>query len=207
MFYDWDGTLLDSAAATYRSYQRLFASFGISFDRDRFEATYAPDWYHTYRALGLPESAWARADSLWLEYYREAGRAPMPAAAETVRRVNEAGLAQGVVTSGERQRVVSEMAALGLSELLPTVVCAGDAHRPKPHPDPLLLALARVGVVPERVVFIGDSPEDVRMARAAGVHVIGVPGGFPNRQALVDSGPDHLLPNLAAAADYLLADS
>ena len=34
---------------------------------------------------------------------------------------------------------------------------------------------------------MGDSPEDVQMARAAGVFAVGIPGGFPNREALAAS--------------------
>ena len=40
VIFDWDGTLLDSAEATYRGYGRLFGSYALSFDRDDFARTY-----------------------------------------------------------------------------------------------------------------------------------------------------------------------
>ena len=43
------------------------------------------------------------------------------------------------------------------------------------------------------------------MARAAGVFAVGIPGAFPNRDALVASGPDLLAPRLDTAVDTLLA--
>jgi hypothetical protein len=42
------------------------------------------------------------------------------------------------------------------------------------------------------------------MARAASVYTVGIPGGFPNRQALVASAPDLLAPSLEAALQELL---
>ena len=69
LLFDWDGTLADSAAASFRCYSRLFEAFGISFDQERFEKTYSPNWYRTYAAVGLPEDRWAEADTLWLKHY------------------------------------------------------------------------------------------------------------------------------------------
>ena len=45
VLFDWDGTLVDSAEASYRCYVRLFDSYGIGFDRTRFERTYSPNWH------------------------------------------------------------------------------------------------------------------------------------------------------------------
>lgn len=203
--FDWDGTLVDSASATFRCYQRLFDSYGIAFDRQRFAETYAPDWHQTYRQLGLPASAWAEADERWLALYAREGTPPIEGARRALERLAAAGLTQGLVTSGDRRRVEAEVQALGFDRYLKPLICAGEAPRPKPAPDPLLAALERIAVCPAQAVFVGDSPEDVHMARAAGVHAIGVPGGFPNRQALEDARPDHLAASLAAAVDHILA--
>ena len=205
VLFDWDGTLVDSAAATFECYQLLFKSYGIAFDRRRFAETYLPDWHETYRLLGLAEERWAEADSRWLELYSEQRVLPLPHAAAVLARLAGAGLRLGLVTSGDPRRVAREAAALGLDHHLHALVCAGDAPRPKPTPDPLLLALARLEVRPEHAVFVGDSPEDVQMARAAGTGVIGIPGGFPNRDALAASAPDLLAASLTHAADHLLA--
>jgi hypothetical protein len=44
----------------------------------------------------------------------------------------------------------------------------------------------------------------VEMARAAGVRAVGVPGGFPNREALLASRPDVLAPDVLAAVTALV---
>ena len=53
-------------------------------------------------------------------------------------------------------------------------------------------------------MYVGDSPEDVAMAKAAGAFALGIPGGFPNREALAASAPDLLVSSLAAAVEALL---
>jgi HAD superfamily hydrolase (TIGR01509 family) len=205
VLFDWDGTLVDSAGATFRCYQRLFESYGIPFDRRRFEETYAPDWYQTYRQVGLPEGVWQEADARWLALYAHEATPPVAGALEAVTRLASAGLSVGLVTSGDRGRVEGEIRAHGWDRLLTALVCAGESPRPKPAADPLFTALRRIDVEPRAALFVGDSPEDVQMARAAGVYVIGIPGGFPNRRALAEARPDHLAGSLAEAAEHILA--
>jgi phosphoglycolate phosphatase len=52
--------------------------------------------------------------------------------------------------------------------------------------------------------YVGDSPEDVLMTRAAGAFAVAVPGGFPNHAALAASGPDAHAANLEEAVQLLL---
>jgi HAD superfamily hydrolase (TIGR01509 family) len=204
VLFDWDGTLADSAEATYRCYAQVFSGFGIGFDRPTFQATYSPDWYCTYRAVGLPESRWAEADARWVESFAAEPVRLLPGAHRALLRVRSRGLRQALVTSGTRRRVVRDIEYLGVGEFFETVVCAEDSLRRKPEPDPLLRALASLGVSPQRAVYLGDSPEDVQMARAAGVRAVGIPGGFPNRERLEAAAPDLLAPSLEVALDAIL---
>ena len=66
VLFDWDGTLADSAEASFRCYVDLFASYNLPFDRDTFQRTYSPNWHRTYAAIGLPRESWDEADSRWL---------------------------------------------------------------------------------------------------------------------------------------------
>jgi HAD superfamily hydrolase (TIGR01549 family) len=205
VLFDWDGTLVDSAEASYRSYERVFAGYGIAFDRVRFEATYSPNWHLTYQALGLPRDAWAEADARWLVHYASEPSRLLPGAREILGRLRDAGLALAVVTSGDRGRVTGELSRLGLTAWFDSLTCAGDTLQRKPDPEPLRLGLNRLGLAALCAAYVGDSPEDVEMARAAGVFAVGVPGRFPNRAALAAARPDVLAPDLAAAGDTLLA--
>lgn len=204
VLFDWDGTLVRSAEVSFRCYESVLASYGIAFDRATYAATYSPDWRRTYTAVGLPPERWSEADALWVERYGRETAPLVEGARPAVDRLAAAGLAVGLVTSGDRARVERELAAHGLDRVLGVVVCGTDTANRKPHPEAMLLALGRLGVPPPRAVYVGDSPEDVEMARRAGAWSIGVPGGFPNVEALKRSRPDLLAATLAAAVDALI---
>ena len=204
VLFDWDGTLVNTAEASYRCYEKLFGSYGIAFDRDAFRRTYSPNWHLTYSALGLAEERWAEADARWLQHYCEEEVVLIDGARDALLRVRRAGLRAGIVTSGDRVRVARELTGLGVAELFEVVVCAEDIVYRKPHPEALLLALDKLGVAAAEAVYVGDSPEDVQMARAAGVLAVGIPGGFPNRESLAASRPEVLEGTLAGALDHVL---
>ena len=204
VLFDWDGTLVDSAEKSYRCYRRVFASFGIDYDHALFEKTYAPDWYRTYEDLELPRERWPEADAAWLECYATEPSVLVPGAREALEAFAGAGLVQGLVSSGDPARVRGEIASLGLAAFFAAVVCGGETAGRKPHPEPLLAALGRRSVGARESAYVGDSPEDVLMAKAAGAFAIGVPGGFPNRAALAAAEPHLLAPSLAEAVAALV---
>jgi pyrophosphatase PpaX len=205
VLFDWDGTLADSAEATYSCYVRLFGGYGISFDREAFERTYSPEWHRTYQALGLAEADWPEADRRWVEFFHGEPKTLVPGAERTLSRLAAAGFALGLVTSGSRGRVSRDLEALGLRSCFQAVVYAEDASRGKPHPEPLLRSLDLLGLRPPDAAYVGDSPEDIAMARAAGSFAVAVPGGFPNREALRASAPDCWAETLEQATEALLA--
>jgi HAD superfamily hydrolase (TIGR01549 family) len=205
VLFDWDGTLVDSAEASFHCYVSVFRALEIPFDRERFERTYSPNWHHTYLAVGLPHERWAEADALWHQAYTTHRNPLVDGARESLERLREAGLSQGIVTSGERQRVSRELDALGVAGFFATTVFGEDAQNRKPHPEALLLGLAHLGIEAVHAAYVGDSPEDVEMARSAGVYAVGIPGGFPNRRQLQASRPDLLAADLAEATVALLA--
>jgi HAD superfamily hydrolase (TIGR01549 family) len=204
VLFDWDGTIVDSAEASYRCYVRLFESYRIPFDRERFQQTYSPEWYRTYTALGLPRECWQEADARWLGFYAGEENVFLAGAREALHRLQREGIALGIVTSGTGQRVAREVQGLGLPDLFKVVVSADDVQKRKPDPEPLVQGLAKLGVPAAEAAYVGDSPEDVEMAHGAGVYVIGVPGPFPNREDLKASKPDLLVEGIGGAVRALL---
>jgi phosphoglycolate phosphatase-like HAD superfamily hydrolase len=106
------------------------------------------------------------------------------------------------VTSGTAERVRREISRLGLA--FDAVVCTEEVGRRKPDPAALHLGLERLGVAPREAAYVGDSPEDIEMARAAGVYAVAIPGAFPNREQLRAAGPDLFSEDLLNAVRALL---
>jgi len=63
----------------------------------------------------------------------------------------------------------------------------------KPDPTGALLVAARLGVAPSGIVYVGDSPTDMRTAAAAGMRPVGVSWGFRTRDELVGAGAGTVL--------------
>lgn len=203
VLFDWDGTLADTAEASFRCYVRTFADFGITFDREEYRRTYSPDWYHTFTCVGLPRERWADADEKWLGYFAEETCVLLEGARELLEELAARGVMAGIVTSGSRPRIERELVRHGVDHHFRGVVCGHDTERRKPHPDPLHLGLAQLGIAPHDAAYVGDSPEDVLMAKAAGVFAVAVPGAYPNREALMSSGPDAVAEELVNVLDVL----
>jgi phosphoglycolate phosphatase len=206
VLFDWDGTLLDSYQADARAYLAMFQALGISWGLSELAQHYSPDWHHVYRAASLPGERWAEADELWRRFYRHERPVLQPGARNVLHRM--AGRYRlGLVTSGSAWRVRAQLRSFGLSGLFIARVFADESPRRKPHPAPLLLALRRIGCEPAACIYVGDAPEDVVMARRAGVAVIGVVGHSPVPERLRRARPNALIARITALPGLLSRSS
>jgi pyrophosphatase PpaX len=109
-------------------------------------------------------------------------------------RLRGEGRRLGVVTAKRRMTVELAFAAVPLGDLFEVVVGGDETSRHKPDPEPLLLAADRLGVPPAECVYVGDSPFDIRSARAAGMHSVAVTWGrIHPRERLEAEEPDALV--------------
>jgi phosphoglycolate phosphatase len=202
VLFDWDGTLLDSYSADSAAYLAMFREMGIPWGLDELAQNYSPNWYRVYRAAKLPRARWDAADRAWRKQY--ANHSPRLIAG--VRRVL-ARVARrhrlGLVTSGDRDRVARQLREFRLTRLFAARVCSGDTPQKKPHPAPLRLALRQIRLSPSECVYVGDSPEDLEMARRAGVRAIAVLGRFPTEKSLRAARPDLLLSSIKELPEAL----
>jgi len=108
------------------------------------------------------------------------------------------GSRRAIVTSKGAPMTVQTMTVCGVIEAFETVITADDVQFPKPDPEPVHMALDRLGVEPsDRVVFIGDSAHDIEAGRAAGVTTVGVTWGALGRGALEGAGPTYVVDRVA----------
>ena len=202
VLFDWDGTLIDSFHADTSAYLAMFQEIGIDWGLEELEQNYSPNWYHVYRAAGLPRKRWEDADRLWRAHYeKHRPRLISGARRVLVRLGREHPL--GLVTSGDRDRVIRQLREFRLTQLFTARVCSGDTARKKPHPEPLRLALRQMELDPSACVYVGDAPQDVEMARRAGVRAIGVLGPFPTEKRLRAARPEFLLGSIVQLPDVL----
>ena len=109
-----------------------------------------------------------------------------------------------IVTSKSAETTAMAFRAVGLREYFDTVVTASDTDAHKPSPEPIVLALERLGATPERAVYVGDAPVDVAAGKAAGVTTVAVLWGAFSPAALAAAVPDFTVATPAALADLCL---
>jgi HAD superfamily hydrolase (TIGR01549 family) len=202
VLFDWDGTLLDSYAADARAYLSMFRALGVSWSARDIDRHYSPNWYRVYRAAKIPRIHWQRADRLWGVAYEKENPKLLPGARSVLRLLNKHFLL-GLVTSGNRSRVRRQLRAFGFVDYFSACICSEDALRKKPHPAPLKLALKRLRADPDECIYVGDTAEDIEMARRAGVRPIGVLGPFPTAARVRAAQPDALLRSIRDLPRYL----
>ena len=113
---------------------------------------------------------------------------------EVLVRLKEEGRRLGIVTAKRRATVELAFANVPLGHLFEVVVGGDETPRHKPDSEPLLCAAKRLCVSPQVCAYVGDSPFDIRAARAAGMHGIAVTwGGIHGRERLEAEGPDAIV--------------
>ena len=196
VLFDWDGTLLNSHSADTAAYLAMFRAMGIPWGLDELQTHYSPNWYRVYRAARLPKHKWPAADRIWRENYSKQNPKLIAGARRVLARLG-AHHDLGLVTSGDRDRVHRQLKSFDLWHTFSARVCGGDTPQRKPHPAPLKLALRRMHLCAQDTVYVGDAPEDLQMARSAGVRAaIAVLGPFPTEKRLRAAKPDALLESI-----------
>ncbi|HEU0335071.1 MAG TPA: HAD-IA family hydrolase [Gaiellaceae bacterium] len=124
---------------------------------------------------------------------------------EVLPRLREQGRRLGIVTAKRRTTVQLAFDRLpGLESNFDVVIGADDTERHKPDPAPLLEALDRLGAGPAESAYVGDSPFDVRAAKAAGMFAIAVAwGGIHGEAVLRGEEPDAYVERAEELLDVL----
>jgi pyrophosphatase PpaX len=106
-------------------------------------------------------------------------------------RLKDGGRRLGVVTAKRRATVELAFASVPLGHLFETIVGGDETTRHKPDPEPLLCAAKRLRASPRDCAYVGDSPFDIKAAKAAGMYSVAVTWGrIHDRERLEREEPD-----------------
>src|SRR5438552_17689461 len=179
VLFDLDGTVIDSGGIILASMRHAAKEvLGVEpSDEERMPAVGGPGLEAQMEALS-PE----RVEELVTVY--RAHNEPLhdglvccPGMDDVLVRLKDEGRRLGIVTAKRRKTVELAFATVPLAHLFETVVGGDETERHKPDPEPLLVALDRLGAQPEDAAYVGDAPFDVQAAKAAGVFAVAVAWG------------------------------
>ena len=206
--FDWDGTLADTLPLMYAATDEVVAGFGLRLTWDDYCRLWTPDWRLLYRTIGLPDEVIEEAGRRWWAAYRGRDEASMlPGAVHALQRLHDAGYPLALVTAGHRDNVGVQLRRHGLEELLRIRVHGDDLPEAKPHPAPLRRATHERAAAPTAAgtAYVGDAFDDMRMARAAGAHAVGIGSVLGDEAELRAAGADDTAASVAAWVDRFLA--
>jgi len=196
VLFDLDGTVIDSGGIILASMRHAATTvLGLDVpDEQLMAAVGGPGLEQQMRELD-PE----RVDELITAY--RAHNEPLhdtlvccPGMDETLEQLRDQGRRLGIVTAKRRATVELAFAHVPFGHLFDVVVGGDETARHKPNPEPLELALTRLGVGARGAAYVGDSPFDVAAGKAAGVYTVAVTwGGIHARDRLEPEEPDALV--------------
>jgi phosphoglycolate phosphatase len=205
--FDWDGTLMDSAAAIVASLQGACRDLDLPVPDDEQARYIIGLGLHDALAHILPGVDVEQYPSV-VDRYRhhflalDAGTALFPGAADVVADLHGAGYQLAIATGKSRRGLARALGATGLVRYFHASRCADEGHS-KPHPGMLEAVMDQLGTRNDRTLMIGDTTHDLQMARAAGVASLGVAYGAHRQDALLACGPLACLASVAEIRDWL----
>jgi len=127
----------------------------------------------------------------------------LPAAIEFVARLPQLGLRAGIVTSNTIEVVCAILERDGVTAVFEAIIGRDDVHRLKPSPQGLLRCCERMGVAPERCIYVGDSASDIEAAHSAGMPGIGLREGNSSDAELMEAGAEAVFDDLGGLLEVL----
>lgn len=210
VLFDFDGTLIDTTDLIFQSYQHaLQAEIGVRARPEELFAGYGRPLPVSFRAIlgergDLPAGAVSddlierltRAYRTFNQEHHDRLTRPFPGVREMLEALRASEVPLGLVTSKMRAMALRGLNLIAIADYFDTLVFMEDSTRHKPSPDPLWLALDRLGLRSRAgdVVYVGDSIHDVAAGQAADLQT---------GAALWGPFPEDMLRRLAPT--YLLA--
>lgn len=209
LLFDLDGTLVDSI-------ELIVQAAVHAFDGREGPRPTREEWV---ALIGTPLAPmlrrWAHDDDdvrfLWDRYrayqveHHDRLVSAYPGAVELIRRLHARGHPMAIVSSKIEAGIRRSLDYVGITDCFGALIGIEATEKHKPEPEPVLLALERLGATASDAWFIGDSPHDVYAGHAAGVKTIGVLTGPYDRATMEAARPTHLVAFLTAIEPLLVA--
>lgn len=213
VIFDFDYTLADSSSGIVACVHYALGAMGLPRAPEADICRTIGLSLHEAFPLYVDERHAARADEFMALFVRRADQimvahtALLPGAAQSVRALNARGLRLGIVTTKFRYRIEAVLARDGLTDGFDTVIGYEDVAAPKPDPQGLRRALARLDVAPDAALYVGDSLVDARTAQSAGVPFAAVLTGTTVRAEFAPFEPVLILDTVAALPPLLTGET
>ncbi|MCK5386103.1 MAG: HAD-IA family hydrolase [Gammaproteobacteria bacterium] len=207
--FDWDGTLMDSAAHIVNCLQNAITELSLE--------PKTSDELKNIIGLGLREALFALYPqatdeelTALVDRYRKHFFDPQTApcelftgARELVEELYAKDYFLAVATGKGRNGLDKVLKETGMGEFFPITRCADETHS-KPHPQMMLDIIDYYGIEANEAIMVGDTEYDLQMASNAAAHSVAVTYGVHEKQRLLDCKPLTCLDSINDLHQWLL---
>ena len=174
IIFDVDGTLLDTTEFILQAFEFVLETQNLSRSRDEIRAQIGKPLVECYKALA-PEILYVESlASMHREFQIKNMQLSKPfvGAKEVLQKLKDSGFTLAACTTRSKITSLDTLENAGLKIYFEVIISSEDTKNSKPDPEPLLVALEKVGGVAENAIMIGDSWVDIQAGKNAGTKTI-----------------------------------
>jgi pyrophosphatase PpaX len=208
ILFDFDGTVMNTNQVIINSWQHTFRTLtGKERPVEDIVATFG-EILHDTVARFFPGVPLEEAVEVYRGYHRD-NFGPMisvfPGVRELLETLKERGYTLAIVTSRLPSTTTEGLEKYGLSACFDLIVTCDDCKKFKPDPEPVLIALEKLGKKPEEALMVGDTLNDILCARRAGVKsvLVGWAIAVPEGSRVGPDAPDYCIEKAEDLLDIL----
>lgn len=207
--FDWDGTLMDSAAHIVHCLQIAITELNLSPKTD--------NELKNIIGLGLREALFAlypqgnekelnALTARYREHFFDQDHEPcelFAGARELIEELDAKDYFLAIATGKGRNGLDKVLKDTGMGDFFPITRCADESHS-KPHPQMLLDIIDWYGVDANETIMVGDTEYDLLMANNADANSVGVTYGVHEEQRLLNCKPLICVDNMNELHHWLI---
>lgn len=207
IFFDWDGTLVNTIPVLLRAHNYACAVIGApAWSIDDFYGHMKYSSLELYPRLYGDRSKEA-LDALYgyMNEHHLNGLEDLNGAMQLVEFLAAQNVGMGVVSNKKHELLLREVDHFSWGKHLPIRIGAGHAKADKPSAEPLLLALQESGLSSNDIWYVGDTVTDMLVAKHTGCKAVLITGGDDKREIIEEFKPFQVFENALSFYEYLSA--
>jgi phosphoglycolate phosphatase len=207
IFFDLDGTIVDSREAYYEAARIAFRAMGQEPPEPKVALEVPRRLEQKQPISDIIRGNTHEFLHVYLETYysvTEAKTRSVPNVSAVLESLStKAKLALVTMRSVPKENIMKELARFGIAKYFTHVMTALDTYKPKPSPEALIKCVEALDVQMCDCAIVGDSINDIKAGKAAGAKTVAVLSGLFSREEVAEEHPDLIIKDASALPNFI----
>ena len=199
LLFDFDGTLLDTNELIIQTFQAVLGNhYPGEYERVDILPFLGPTLHESFSSIDPEKTEELIAEyRAWNISMHDELASEFDGVSETMRLLKAAGMKMAIVSTKRNDMIEKGLELLDVEGVFDVIIGLDDVTNTKPDPEPILLALERLGAAKEEALMIGDNFHDIEGGKNAGVRTAGVAWTAKGEEFLQSFNPDYMLQHIS----------